>query len=321
MRALATGLAVLLLCAGRAAAQEVRTAVAPGSITVGDVFRVAVRVDVPPGMRAVLPDSLPVSGDVENAGTRALHEERLPDGGIRYTALYPLAAWRPDTLALPPVAIRLIGGEGERRLDADLPVVVLGSVLPADTTGVEPRPPKDVLGPSRVWWLYAAAAGAALLALALAAILLWRRRRRRPVSIQVQPVPIPTAREAALAMLARARELGLLERGDFRTFYSLVSEAVRHYAAALDPRWSPDLTTSEILARLRAGAGAIQVEPVERVLSAADLAKFARGRPGAELALAHWEAARQWIGTVERAEQESAPQAAPAVEPAEVGVA
>ena len=38
-------------------APTVRTAVAPDTVLVGDVFRVAIRVDLPPGYQASFPDS------------------------------------------------------------------------------------------------------------------------------------------------------------------------------------------------------------------------------------------------------------------------
>src|SRR5690606_3793554 len=133
--------------------QEVRVAVTPDTIAVGDVFHAAVRVDVPPGFRVELPDTLPVSGDLENAGRRRDLAEPLEGGGERLTFAYPLTAWRPGPIELPEIEARLVGpGESPRPLAIRLPSGVVRSVLPADTAGVQPRPLKDVLGADRLWW-------------------------------------------------------------------------------------------------------------------------------------------------------------------------
>ena len=60
-----------------------------------------------------------------------------------------------------------------------LPNINVVSVLPADTTGVQPKPAKDVLGPDRLWWPWILLAALILVALALA-YWWWRRRRARP---------------------------------------------------------------------------------------------------------------------------------------------
>jgi len=286
-----------LFAASGAAAQEVRVAVTPDTVTVGDVFHAAIRVDVPPGYRLEGPDSLPVSGDVENAGRRFDRSEPIEGGGERITIAYPLTAWKPGPIELPTLALRLIGpGEDPRTLDVRLPAAVVRSVLPADTTGIEPRPLKDVLGANRVLWPILLAIA---LALAAAAAAIYWIRRRRPVPEPVLAPGLPP-RERALAALDRARELGLLEAGEVKAFYTLVTDAVREFIEAIEPRWSRDLTTSELLALL---AGEVEEGPRERLsalLQAADLVKFARRRPDAAVAIEEWQVARDWVASFER---------------------
>src|SRR5690606_39338867 len=135
------------------AAPEVGVAVTPATGTVGAAFPAASRVEVPPGFRLEPPDALPVSGDVESAGRRIGRSEPIEGGGERVTLAYPLTAWRPGPVELPALALRLVGpGEEAQTLNVRLPAAVVRSVLPADTTAVEPRPLKDVLGADRVLW-------------------------------------------------------------------------------------------------------------------------------------------------------------------------
>ncbi|HEX7051651.1 MAG TPA: hypothetical protein VF188_15710 [Longimicrobiales bacterium] len=271
-------------------AQQVAAALSADTVLVGDVFRAAIRVELPPGFRAVFPDSIEVTGDVENAGRRIDTAEELPDGGRRVTAVYPLSAWRPGPFELPAVPVRIEGPDGADVRRVEFRELIVRSVLPSDTAGVAPRPPKDVLGGTRVLWpfllalLAAGVAGAGL-------VHVYRRRRPAPVPAEAELAP----RERALAALDHARTLGLVEAGEFKTFYSLVTAAVRSYVEALDPAWGADLTSTELLDRTRERMGDAHRGELASLLERADLVKFARRRPSAAEAVAVWQAARGWV--------------------------
>lgn len=289
--AIVSCLLVSLLLPGAAAAQRAAAVVRPDTVRVGDVFEVAVAVEVPAGHRVVLPDTLEVAGDVENAGRRRMATAPLPDGGERVTARYPLAAWRPDEGIEIPVTVLIEGPDGgeERVIMARLPVV--RSVLPPDTAGTEPRPPKDVLGPDRtILPLVLAALG--FLAVAIALWWWWRRRRGAEATVAL---PSATPRERALALLEEARDLGLVERGAYKEFYTLVSGALRGYLAAVDPRWGEEWTTTELCERARDAMAPEALVGLAGILEAADLVKFAKRRPAPAEAYAEWEAAHAWL--------------------------
>ena len=295
----AAACAALVLGVGprEVAGQEVRVAVAPDTVTVGDIFHVAVRLDLPPGFRIESPDSLDVSGDIENAGRPRVSSQPREGGGQRLTLAYPLTAWRPGPVSLPPLPLRLIGpGEDARTLDLRLPGAVVRSVLPPDTAGIEPQPLKDVLGGERVLWPILLAL--ALLAAAAAGLIVWLRRRRRADAPVLAPALPP--RERALAALDRARELGLVEAGEVKAFYTLITDALREFLEAMEPSWSRDLTTSEVLAALRGELDPQAWEALARVCEAADMVKFARRRPDAPVAFEEWQAARDWVASFER---------------------
>lgn len=282
---------LLVLCAGGAAAQQPRAAVVPESITVGDVFHAAVRVELPEGSRLVAPDSLVLVDDVEPAGRREVRFDTA--GGMRQaTLLYPLAAWRPGTYELSPVTVRITSAQRDTTMRVPLPAFEVTSVLPADTAGIEAKPAKDVLGANRLWWpILLALLIAALVAAAL--YVWWRRRRGAETPIVFTPAVPPL--EVALAQLAALRREGLIERGEFRLFYGRLTEILRHYAAAMEPRWSTDLTTSELAMRLRADAGMQDALELTRILGAADMVKFARAVTTKDSANGDLDAARAWI--------------------------
>jgi hypothetical protein len=277
-----------------ARAQAPRTAVVPDSITVGSVFRVAIRVAVPAGGRIVFPDTLAVPENVEAAARRDIEVDTADGGSLTYTAVYALTAWKPGGIRLEPAPLRLEDPSGSRRLEATFPEIRVRSVLPPDSAGLEPRPAKDVLGPSRLMWPLVL--GALLVVAAIVAAITWWRRRRPP------PIAVPAVppREWALVEMERIRRLGFLERGEWKAFYSAVSGVLRHYAASLESEWSRDLTTAELSdameSRLRqdiAGGG----DRLIALLGGADLVKFAARRPSRPEAEQAWTESLGWVET------------------------
>lgn len=291
-------LVALLFAAGPAAAQTGGGdgGVAHGdTIRVGDVVPVPVRVPVEPGERVVWPDTLPLAGmELENAARVREVVDTLADGRLVRTGVYAVTPWRTGELALPDVRVQVVGGaESPRARTVELPALMVSSVLPEDTAGVEPRPARGVLGASWDWaWILLLAA---LLALALAGLAWWWWRRRAARGEEVAETPRVPPRERALAMLQAARDAELLERGEVKEFYVRWSSAVRDYVAALEPVWGEDLTTTELLSRFRAQVGIGEAESLRGVLGPADQVKFARRVPDRATAEAEWEAARAWV--------------------------
>ncbi|MBX6365175.1 MAG: hypothetical protein IRZ00_15000 [Gemmatimonadetes bacterium] len=291
------GLLAMAALPAASAAQQVRAAAAPDTTTIGGVVQAAVRFDLPAGYHAIVPDSLPLQGTAENAGRRQVREVERPDGSREVTVVYPVTPWRTGTMALPRIAIRLTGPQGERLLTVVLPAVTVRSVLPADTTGIQPKPPSDVLGPNRLLWPFVLAAILLLLLLLALAYWLWRRWRARRDRVVEVPAEVLSPRERTIREFDRIRGLRLVEMGESKAFYSLVTATLREYLAGLDPRWGTDLTTSELLAELRETAGWGPAHELTPLLGAADLVKFARRRPAADEALAEWAALRRWVET------------------------
>jgi hypothetical protein len=274
-------------------AQTLRSAVLADSIRVGDVVPVAVRLTVGAGERVVLPPMLDLAGDLENAGRVRERVETLDDGRIQVTGIYTVTPWRPGPMALPDMAVQVLSATGEARtVAAALPALEVLSVLPVDAQMLEPMPARDVLGRNWAWWPFLLLAlGLLLLAGALWA---WLRRRRPAVAEGVTAPAVPP-RAAALAALDEARAAGLLERGEWKEFYTRVSVALRAYLHAVAPEWGEDLTTTELLARVRVEAGHDAAADLAALLRPADQVKFARRTPDGPAALAEWEAARGWV--------------------------
>ena len=288
-----------LLAAPCVFAQRIETGISRDTIRVGDPFRAVVRIELAPGTDVVLPDSLVSTEDVESAGTVRMRRDSA-NGVVSVAAAYPLTAWRPGPLPLPELPLTLKTAQGDRVQTIKLPDITVVSVLPADTTNIEAKPPKDVLGGNRVWWPWVLAL---ILALAIVLALIWWWRKRRKAEPEDVPLPTIMPRERALEELERIRKLGLVREGDFKRHYTLVSEVLRKYMSTTEPKWSTDLTTDELAQKTKDVA---EAKPAISVLRQADMVKFARSIPDAQTAERDLERTSEWIA------QYPAPAAVPA---------
>jgi hypothetical protein len=307
---LAPALALALALATAAGAQEVRTTVVPDTVTAGGIVRVAIRVVVERGAEVTFPDSLVLPADAEAAASRVIARDSVDGERDAVTATFALTAWRPGRFPLEPVEIRTQTGANAATVRVGLPPLTVVSVLPADTSGIQPQPPRGVIGPDRA--LLPLLLLAALLGLAAAGVVYaLRKRKRRPVSIPATP-----PRERALAELDRIRRSGLLENGQYKAFCAAVSGVVRTYLAEIEPAWGTDLTTSELAGALRAPriappSGIAEAARVEAdrgddaadpasaligLLGVADVVKFTGVAGSASGADTIWTRARTWVG-------------------------
>jgi len=268
--------------------------VRPDTVTVGDRFLVVLGVSAAPGVRVELPARLDSTADLHPAGERI---DRADTAALRETAGYPMVAWRPGAPVPAFAQVRVTypdGAVATLRVPVRLPFV--RSVLPADTALVVPRGPKDVIGPGRDLRLLAALVLLALLLLAPSALLARRLLRRRVARRRGAPPGDPRAR--ALAALDHARRTGLVERGEWKEFYTLTSDALRGYLDALSPRWSADLTSFELTRALdEAGVDRGPAEVVRSLLAEADAVKFAGVQSTAGEAERHWRRVREWVAS------------------------
>jgi hypothetical protein len=274
---------------------QVSSGVEPVEVTVGDPFRSVIRVDAPAGVVVEFPEHLGATEAYQSLGP----VEVLPgDEGDPHIAVYPLVAWQTGDLVQPvvPVFLRLADGT-EQILRVTLPMPTVNSVLPADTAGVQPRAAKPIIDEARAfpWWLVIAL----LLALVLLALIVWLRRRQ-PTAIQAPP---RSPRAQVIAELEELRAAGLIERRQWRPYFSRLSDALRRYLESLSPRWTSSLTTGELLEAMhREGMPLDRALQLEELLRQADLVKFARAESHVHDAEAAWVEARRLVDALAEGE-------------------
>ena len=301
MTAVAVATVIGGVAPARASAQSDRlqmgVAVAPESVTVGDAFRVVVRVRAPRGAVVTFPgvDSVDAVEQLDPARIAG-----ADTGAADRTATYRIVAWETGDVAIPLGDVVVTIGGDERRIPVEGASVFVRSVLPADTTLHVPKPARDLMvAPVSYWkWWLAGALAALLLALLLWAW--WRRRRRGRAPVALDP------RVIAEREFSRIEAMGLVEAGERERYVALMIEVLRDYLAGRVGVARASLTTTELLAALRTDPR-VPVPRLEPVLDQTDLVKFAAASITAERAK---EIGRETRAIVEQVEKSAAERAA-----------
>ncbi len=270
---------------GPTAGIRLQTTVDADSITVGERLHVRYIVDYSDSL-----EMLPLT-ELDTGSCRLLSirwdEEKL-GGRRRRIAKITLLTLDLEEAYLPGARLRFLTPSGDTLIAVAKDAWV--AVRSLAGAGGDLKPLKDPWTAPADYLFYILAA--CLVVLLAVGLYLWLRRRRHRV-IAETPKPELPPDFVALQELNRIERMKLLEQGEFKRHYTLVTEVIRRY---LEKRFgidAMDRTTSEILSDLwRDGK---PVDGLEELLREADLVKFAKFIPGIEAGKRNLEAARRLV--------------------------
>ncbi len=281
-------MAVLLACCAGARAEvrdaaglvHVTTDAPRDSVTVGQRFPVTYTISAPDSLSFVARDAID-AGDCRVVSL-AWRETRA-DGMTERVADVVMVPVALDSVTVPPVSFDFVSPHGDtlRAWSNGFEVPIKRIALASED--VRPLKSQWEVPPDYVKWAAIVLAGLALVAL----IVWWLRRRRRRVIAAAPEVRLPPD-TIALAELEKIAGLGLIERGEFKSYYTLVADVIRRYLGARFEIETLDRTTHEILDELAHS----RITGLEALLSEADLVKFAKFRPDTARAQRAIESAR-----------------------------
>jgi hypothetical protein len=241
--------------------------VSPDTVKVADPFRITVGIRAPRGATIEFPRVTDSASAIQSIDPVAVRTSADTTAAEQY-ADYRVAAWDVGVQAirLADAIVRYNGAERHIPLSAS---VFVASVLPADTAKRVPKPPRALfeLNPFP-WWLIALLIAAAI---ALGWLIWWWFRRRRKSANPAIVDPFAQAKSE----FQRIESLGLLDAGERGRYVALMIDVVRDYLAARHAQAALSLTSTE-LQRTVHGLPSVPEERLTRVLSEADLIKFAR---------------------------------------------
>ena len=268
-------LAALVVLAEGLSAQApwAETALDTAAARVGDPIRLTLPLPHDAPARPEAPDLSLILGDFAPRCAGWHQREAAP--GFELAQECELRLYELGLHEVPAVAVPFVTGAGDTLLRTTQPLAI--EVISARGEGEDQlrdiKPPVPISGGVPLW--VAVVLGLLALALfALAGVWLWQRRTRSP-----EPPPRPAPIDYA-AEFGRIAERGLLQRGEFKTYYSLLSENLRRFLEQSLTIEAMEQTTSELADALReAEVDAALRQQVIDYLSAADLVKFARFLP------------------------------------------
>ncbi len=261
---------------------SIQTAIDQDTVTVAELltFRIRLRRDEEEKARFLLRES-GFPGQFKIRESKPATVKQLEDGRVEEVTDYVLSSYETGDLEIPPLQFLISAANGDTsRIRTKARYVTVRTLV----EGVEDI--KDIKSPesevdherdrSLLWYaLVLCAAGVGLIIL-----LYWLiKRKRRPT----ESPPVPVDWYAELKKVARMK---LLEKGEYKQYYSLLSELARRYLEARTRVEAMERTTFEVVRDLHGTpVPDAQVAQVETFLSDADLVKFAKVKPREEVAV------------------------------------
>ena len=291
------------------------------SVEIAEVFELRVEVPVPSGSVVYFPDNVPATDDVESFAPVDWRARRGPDGGATIELTYALMPFGMGNIILPPVDVitmpredevdgqdipggSIVGVWEERQLafrytrSITPPMIWVEPVYSMDdvVAGMSPRGPEDVLGFSWSWpsiglvLIFSTVIGSAVVTTTRE----WLAGRAGPERV---PPPSPTlldeARRQAMTELDRLLAAGPYSAERAYELYRESSGIVRGYVERLDPQWGPELTSSELMDRLKTRSS--EGESLTTEMRTAEAVKFGLLRPAGDPTTAHLTVLRAWL--------------------------
>lgn len=253
------------------------------TITIGDTVRYHVRLSRAPNVQVRWP------GLAANLGAFEIRDYDKPEPreekeSIIEEVAYTISTFDTGTFVIPPLALQYLAlpDTAWRQLETERLEIRVNSVLPSEAGDIRNvKAPWELPRDWRTIILISAIAAAVLLLAGLGYY--WWRRRQGKGLLPKSEEPKRPAHELALEELQQLRASDLLQRGEVKAFYSILSEIVRRYIEGRYEVMALEMTTYEVNQALRKVESNLNAcDEAREILEASDLVKFAKLIPPIE---------------------------------------
>ncbi len=284
---------------------QARWTVEPGIHRIGDPVLITLSVESAPKVRYQMPDPSAIKfSPLEMQSQSKLRREWLP-GGERHSIQFRTISWETGRFTLPGPTFNYLDAQGKTHRYRVRPLVIaITSLLPVGRSRAEllKLPLKPIRGPvgltpnyAALWWFIALAALTGLI------YGIVRRYQKRPLQRQLESVApviaVEPAHQIALQRLAALETASYLSSGEFKRYYSELSEIARQYIEGRFQIKALEMTTEEFLAFIAANRN-LKVQHqflLQEFLRSSDLVKFAKFKPLIDQARQDLERIRQLV--------------------------
>ena len=247
-------------------------------VTLGQPLKIELKIEYPLKLSLYKPDLRLIWSDVDFELTE-LNEPITVDNGQRIVLRGNVQFFEIGEQTIPSVEFLFLDSKNDTITSKSFPLTLfVNSVLSQDENEIRDiKPPVFIEGGVPIW-LAAAIVGLLLISAGAGLYFLIRRYRRRNLIQSDEVVEIDFSAE-----FNRIAQMGLLEKGEIKKYYSLLSDTLRKFLEKIWVEEAMEKTTGEIEAVLRKQN--IDNDLIRRTglyLSTADLVKFARFLPDSD---------------------------------------
>jgi len=266
---------LILLCAYSSFAANVSLELSPRKITVGDPVEILLSVNVPKGVSVVWPSAEQLKP------AEILKADTLARQGERQSIRYSISLFEPGRTKLPDLPVLIVEPGRTDTLLVDPGVVEVKSILEQSADSSL----RDVKPPVRLGWtlkelLPYIFIAVSLIAAAIVGYIFWRRYKHRKGELPVYvPSPLPP-HIIALRKLEELRIKRLWQDGYIKEFHSELTDIIKEYIEKRCGFPALEMTSEEVFERHGIWAPTDDLFiPIRRMLTCADLVKFAKFKP------------------------------------------
>ena len=256
---------------------EVKTYVDKAKITVGDKLKYTIEVKADKGVTVELPGFAEFLGGFAITDYNKAEPKKSGDKVI-YKIQYTLDVYLAETYPIPPARITYTLGQGHdaKQIFTTPIFVTVESVLKTEDNQLRDIKPVSTPELKISRKLMFIIIGSAVLLIAVIVVLIIIVRRRKNYVAPAVPAHI-----IALKALEEIKARGLVEAGEIKEYYFLISNVLRHYIENRFELMAPEMTTEEFLQEL--GKTTVIESKYQSILKDylvhCDMVKFAKYSP------------------------------------------
>ncbi|MBQ9646352.1 MAG: hypothetical protein IJV24_08375 [Prevotella sp.] len=274
----------LFLCAvfsiSAASQVKVESSLSAVEVLIGQQVQLTVKATASADADVQFPKEAQLPVGVEFLGAVDMPTEKMADGMCCYQRGYVLTSFDDTLYYLPPFKVTVDGKEFECNKLAlkVLPVEI-------DTTYVDEYGGPRYYGPKTIqnnpfdwhdWSLVFWLSILMLLLLALAYYLYLRLRDNKPVIAKIRIVKRLLPHQRAMQAIEEIKADKMVSSGDPKTYYTRLTDALRHYIEERYGFNAMEMTSSEIIGRLMSTDDPKSLDELRQLFFTADLVKFAK---------------------------------------------
>lgn len=273
-------LLALVLCSPKAPvmAQEVEQRIDSLKMLIGEQTQLHLKVSAKKGQHIVMPSFKPSQQLVP--GIEVVEQSNgdtteLGEGRVEVSRNYTLTSFDERVYAIPALQVKV---DGKAYHGNPLALKVL--TVPVDT--VHPNqfyPPKDVQDNPFLWseWSFLFWLSILMLLICAAMYYLYMRlRQNKPVLTKFRIIKKVPAHEKALSEINIIKQQSSANQENQKTYYTQLTTTLREYIKNRFGFNAMEMTSGEIIGRLRSAGDQAMIDELREVFRTADLVKFAK---------------------------------------------